>query len=103
MEKVRLLSYLLAVVPVLVILMEYTAISAAIAYARFSVEYNRPVVDLLGGIIKVGDNLSYEAVPRFVTGIHLAALLLSVAYLVCFIVTALFRKDDTNIIPPQEG
>jgi len=96
------MGYLLFIIPAAVILIEYAAINMALAYARFAVEMDRPVVELLGGMLKIGGNLAYDAVPNAVVVLHLLALLLSVIYLVYFFVFCLPRKEREISISPQE-
>jgi len=95
------LNYLVHLIPVTVILFEYTAVSSALAYARYNVEYDQPVVGLLGGILRVGDNLPYDAVPNTVATLHMLGLLLAVVYLVYFIIFGL-PGDKKQPVPPQE-
>ena len=96
------MGYLLFIIPAVVILFEYAAINMALAYARFAVEMDRPVVELFGGILKIGGNLAYDAVPNSVVVLHLMALLLSVIYLVYFFIFCLPRKEREIHISPQE-
>ncbi len=102
-KKVKVLSRLLYLIPLLVILFEYLAVSLALVYARFAVEPEQPVVGLLGGIIRVGENLSYNAVPNTVVMLHLLALLLSVLYLIYFFIFSLPAGQDREPVPPPEG
>lgn len=99
----KLLGSLVYLVPVVVVLFEYVAVSSALAYARYLVEYNQPVVSLLGGLVRVGDNLAYDAVPNAVVTLHLLGLLLSVIYLIYFFILPLSTKQDETPVPPQEG
>ncbi len=97
------MGYLLVIIPAVVILFEYIAINMALAYARFAVELDRPVVELLGGILKIGGNLAYDAVPNAVVVLHLLALLLSLIYLVYFFLFCLPRKErEINTFPQEE-
>lgn len=72
------------IMPFLVVLFEYTAISSSLAYAEHAADYVPPIVGLLGGIISVGGNLPYQSVPHMVMILHLLALTVSVIYLVYF-------------------
>jgi len=95
--------FLLITVPLAVVLLEYVAVSSALAYARFIAEYDQPVISLLGGIVRIGRNLPYDAVPNAVIVLHLLALFLSVMYFAYF---CLFNpKSDKNIaaVSPPEG
>ena len=101
-KKVKDLVNLLHLIPVLVILFEYTAVSSALAFARFSVEANPPVIGLLGGLVKIGENLPYDAIPNTVVTLHLLGLLLSVVYLIYFVIFS-SSSSKNCAIPPQEG
>ncbi|WP_418790591.1 hypothetical protein [Phosphitispora sp. TUW77] len=96
------MDYLLFVIPVVVILFEYMAVNMALAYARFAMAIDRPVVELLFGILKIGDNLAYDAVPDTVLVLNLLALLLSLMYLAYFFLYILPRKQSEICISPQE-
>lgn len=98
-----ILNSLLYIIPVLVGLLEYVAVSSAFAYARFAVEIEGETVSLLGGIIRVGGNLPYDAVPNMVVTLHLLALFLTVIYFVYFIVFSHSSDKRRQTVPPQEG
>ncbi len=97
------MSNLLYVIPLLVVLFEYVAVSSALAYARFAVEVEPPVVNLFGGLIKVGGIMPYDAVPNVVVTLHLLGLFLSIVYLVYFFIFSPFTQDSQPPVPPQEG
>lgn len=93
------LAYL---IPVVVLLFEYTAVSAALAYAKFAVDFEQPTVSLLSGLVRIGGNLPYDAVPNAVFTLHLLALLLSVIFIVYFMFFISPGKRQEPA-PPQEG
>jgi len=97
------LKKVLHLIPALVILFEYVAVSSAFAYARFAVEPAQPVVSLLGGIINVGGNMPYDAVPNVVVTLHLLGLFLGVFYFIYFVIFNPSPGEDGQSIPPQEG
>ncbi|PKM80625.1 MAG: hypothetical protein CVU89_12885 [Firmicutes bacterium HGW-Firmicutes-14] len=107
------MHFFLFIIPAAVILFEYTAVSAAFAYARFAVEVPLQTVSLLGGVLEVGGNLPYDAVPNAVVALHLTALVMSVFYFVYFVVygtdsgddsqTLAREEDNIQLPPPQEG
>lgn len=99
-KRVKLLGNLMHVIPPLVILFEYVAVSSALAYARLNVESDG-VVSLLGGLIKVGGNLPFDAVPNTVVTLHLLGLLLAVVYFTYFVIFFPTSVDDGNITTPQ--
>lgn len=95
---------LLHVIPLLVVLLEYTAVSSALAFAKFAADFEPESVRLLGGIVNVGGNLPYDAVPNAVITLHLLALLLSVIYFVYFVFFKPFPKVNLQeYVPPREG
>ncbi len=102
MKKVRILINFVYIIPVLVILFEYVAVTSALAFARFAVEAEQPVISLLGGIIRVGGNLPYDAVPNTVVTLHLLGLFLIMIYFIHFV---FFSPWDENRqpTPPSEG
>ena len=102
-EKVKSLSNVLHIIPALVLLFEYVVVSSALAYARFAVELDPQPVRLLGGIIEVGGNLPFDAVPNAVVTLHLLGLFLSVSYFVYFVVFSSIVPKEQQSIPPQEG
>lgn len=75
------MGYLLYLIPVLILVFEHTALSSALAYARYGLEYQPPSVDLLGGLIGIGDTIPYDAVPNFVVTLHLLGLFLGLVWL----------------------
>lgn len=79
------MTVLLYLFPVLVVLFEYVAFSSALAYARYSMDYQLITVDLLGGLVTVGENLPYDAVPNAVATLHLLSLFLSLVFMVYFL------------------
>lgn len=97
------LDSLLYIIPCVVLFLEYLAVSSALAYARFAVDVEQNIVELVGGIIKVGGNLPFDAVPNLVVTLHLVSLFLSILYLVYFFVFVKSSKDVETPIPPQEG
>ncbi|MCL4440796.1 MAG: hypothetical protein M1609_09485 [Firmicutes bacterium] len=97
------MNNLLHVIPFLVALFEYVAVSSALAFARFAVEVEPQPVSLLGGIINAGGNLPYDAVPNVVVTLHLLALLLSIVYFAYFVFFGPPSEKDCQPVPPQEG
>lgn len=102
-KKVKKLNYLLYFIPVIVFLFEYIAISSAVAYARFIVEIDQPVISLLGGLIHIGRNLPYESIPDVVVSLHLTALVLSVVFFVYYMFFYQSSNERQHHLPPQEG
>lgn len=105
-KKVNSLGNLLHLIPLVVILFEYVAVSSALAYARYHVEAENSVISLLGGLIKVGGNLPFDAVPNTVVTLHLLGLLLSVLYLIYYVIfgpSSGETQQPIDSIPPQEG
>lgn len=102
LEKVDALENLLYFIPVVVIAFEYVAISAAFAYAKYVVEYQRPIISLLGGIIKIGGNLPFDAVPNTVVTLHLLGLFLSLVFVICVLVFGWASKIEPLPLPPQD-
>ena len=94
--------YMLFIIPVMVIMFEYTAISMALVYAKFAVELDRPVVKVLSGAVKVGESIPYDAVPNTVIVLHLLSLVLSVVYLVYFFMFRMSQGHADPQVPPQE-
>lgn len=80
------MTVMLYLFPLLVIFLEYYAFSSALAYARYYIDYHQLThVELLGGLVTVGGNLPYDAVPNAVMTIHVLSLLLSLVFLVYFL------------------
>ncbi len=71
--------------PILIIIFEYVAVSSALAYASYSIDYQLISVELLGGFVTVGENLPYDAVPNTVATLHVLSLFLSVVFLGYFL------------------
>jgi hypothetical protein len=103
MKREEKMYFMPFIMPVLVFFLEYVAISSALVYARFSMEMDQPTVDLLGGLIKIGQTVPYDAVPNLVVTLHILALLISVSYLVYYLFFYPFFKENKPDIPPQEG
>lgn len=93
------LKFILA--PIIVLLSEYIAISASVAYARFAAEYGQPEVDILGGLITVGGSFPYESVPGAVVVLHVTALAAVVFFFVSFFSVSSVG-ENTEPVPPQE-
>lgn len=74
----------LHIIPILVILTEYAAVSSALAFAKFAADFQPEPVGLLGNLVNIGGSLPYGAVPHTVIILHLTALILSVIYFVYF-------------------
>jgi len=91
------LIYMLFIIPVMVIMFEYTAISMALVYAKFAVELDRPVVKVLSGAVKVGESIPYDVIV-----LHLLSLVLSVVYLVYFFMFRMSQGHADPQVPPQE-
>lgn len=97
------MGYLFHVIPFLVALIEYTAVSSALAFAKFAADFEPETVWLLGGIVNVGGNLPYNAVPHAVIILHLIALMLSVTYIVYFMFLRVsFGSKIEQQVPPQQ-
>lgn len=71
-------------VPLVVLLFEYLALKSSVVFAESVLEYQPPVVNLLGGIIKLGENIPYDAIPNLVITLHLLALFFSVVFFAYF-------------------
>jgi hypothetical protein len=98
------LGNLLHAIPFLVVLLEYTAGSSALAFAKFAADFEPESVSLLGGLVNVGGNLPYDAVPNAVATLHMLALLLSTIYFVYFMFFAASPETKQHEpVPPQEG
>lgn len=90
------MTVLLYLFPVLVILFEYVALSSAVAYASYNMDYQLTPVELLGGLVTVGENLPYDAVPNTVATLHTLSLFLSLVFLVYFLFCGWGRRKRTS-------
>lgn len=100
-ETGDLLKLKFVLAPIMVLLCEYLAISASVAYAKFAAEFGQPEVGLLGGLINIGGSFPYEAVPGAVVVLHLIALAAIVFFFVNFV--SVFSVGENKLpVPPQE-
>lgn len=95
------MTYLLHFIPVLILIFEHTAISSALTYARYGLEYLQPSVDLLGGVINIGETIPYDAVPNFVVTLHLLSLFLGLVWLV-YVIFFGWNKQRNQLYPYGE-
>ncbi len=68
----------LHLIPVAIICAEYLSITSSLEMARSMGDYE--VVPLLGGLIRVGDNLAFQDVPALLRLTHIVCLLLALVY-----------------------
>lgn len=93
---------LLYLIPLLVSLFEYVAIKSSLAFARSVIEYQPPVMNVLGSIIRIGDNIPYDAVPNMVVTLHLLGLFLSIVFFLYYTVFSVVpEKAETSLLPRE--
>ena len=81
-------------IPLLVLLMEYFSVSGALKIAQTMGEYK--TVELMWGLVRLGDNISYHSFPMISWIVHITAMLLAVFYFYMVTLHGLGRNSSDS-------